>query len=247
MLRRFQRQRERELKRASKFALGDDDEQGDEDLALTHGGRQITEDFDFGSATRGPQPEVEAGELDAALVEAANFGGGDGEGDEASRRHRTHKEIMEEVIAKSKYYKALRQAEAQKTEEDIERLDEGMDEITRLLQFKEQKPKGVEAELRAALQRAQDRNKAEGRDGGQDTGQGRGQGGAGAEGGALGTEAHSKYGDFGSVVRSPRCGGPPLPAVCRCCRVGGLTVVACADAGPGEGAARAGQRAEHAP
>lgn len=225
MLRRFQRQRERELKRASKFALGDDDEQGDEDLALTHGGRQITEDFDFGPATRAPQPEVEAGELDAALVAAANFGGGDGSGEEDPKRHRTHKEIMQEVIAKSKYYKALRQAEAQKTEEDIERLDENMDEISRLLQFREQKPKGVEAELRAALQRAQDRTREENKGSGQGAAvQGGGGGGGGAagqgaaDGGALGTEAHSKYGDFGSVVRPLSCPAaalgrfPPLGA-----------------------------------
>lgn len=83
----------------------------EEEATLTHRGQALstmnTFEDDYGSS------EDEAmGEIDEATVNAAHFGGfepkrpkeGEEEGDEEERT-KTKKEVMEEVIAKSKYYR----------------------------------------------------------------------------------------------------------------------------------------------
>lgn len=84
----------------------------EEEATLTHRGQALstmkTFDDDYGSS------EDEArGEIDEATVNAAHFGGfepkrpkdGEEEGGDEEERTKTKKEVMEEVIAKSKYYR----------------------------------------------------------------------------------------------------------------------------------------------
>ncbi|EXJ88177.1 hypothetical protein A1O1_05106 [Capronia coronata CBS 617.96] len=133
---RFARQNERKLKKTSVFNLEDDSE---EEIALTHGGRSLglgdrlkddfeeddlsspqSEDGDFETQDDRPRKRlrIEDGE---ALVE--------GEDDAIPERKKTKNEVMKEIIAKSKMYKAERQA-AKADDDDLRaELDKGMSEF----------------------------------------------------------------------------------------------------------------------
>ncbi|KAK9815549.1 hypothetical protein WJX72_005610 [[Myrmecia] bisecta] len=129
---RFQKQRMTELA-GSKFALADDDEEE----PLTHMGRSLAElDHTAGRGVSFPDHgDDDDGQLGEDLVNELHFGGGfvrkAGGGPDAGlpERHRTKKEIMEEVMAKSKAYKAEKQ---QQREEDLtatEALDQDFKQL----------------------------------------------------------------------------------------------------------------------
>eukprot|EP00271_Cylindrocystis_brebissonii_P001708 TRINITY_DN1198_c4_g1_i1.p1 TRINITY_DN1198_c4_g1~~TRINITY_DN1198_c4_g1_i1.p1 ORF type:complete len:1029 (+),score=344.93 TRINITY_DN1198_c4_g1_i1:40-3126(+) len=149
---RFQRERQAQLSqlRSSKFNLKDEEEEeedADEDGALgaedilTHGGTALAAERADYSEEAERREEAEDDGLDAEMVRDFHFGGGfeprfrrDGgeEGgapgdDEAPK---TKKEAMEELIAKSKFFKAQKQKEKEADEELREKLDEDFRQLT---------------------------------------------------------------------------------------------------------------------
>ncbi|ETI25809.1 hypothetical protein G647_02585 [Cladophialophora carrionii CBS 160.54] len=152
---RFARQNERKMKKTSMFNLEDDSE---EEMTLTHGGRSL----DFGSGVKDDFDEDDVddeedadtdGEFDPqddrprkrARVEGEDEP--DEEADEeAPQRKKTKDEVMKEIIAKSKMYKAERQA-AKEDDDDLRaELDKGMSDFYAALQGQkvpEQRPAPV--------------------------------------------------------------------------------------------------------
>jgi hypothetical protein len=129
MLERFSRERQSKAKKnvpglvkgkkKSIFNLDEDDEYGDDSLAgLTHLGQDVDElsgeDFDL--------EEADEDGIDRATTRATHFGGFDEERDDAVPK--TRAEIMKEVIAKSKFYKAERQKAKEANEELCDDLNE---------------------------------------------------------------------------------------------------------------------------
>jgi len=122
---RFQRERQARMLKSNKYALSD----GEDDILTHHGAAlstlddfedEIVEDDDDGTA-----------ELDATITRKLNFGGGPDqdtipnaavlEGDK--NKHKSKKEIMEEIIAKSKLYKVQKAKEKDDDENLKEKLD----------------------------------------------------------------------------------------------------------------------------
>lgn len=135
MLKRFQAERKRKHRRSgSTFNLGSEDEAG-EDEFLTHGGLKI-DDYDElnGKDNVSLDGSDDGKELDQQIVSAAHFGGGNE--NENTERKKTHQEIMQEVIKKSKYYKAEKQKAKAHQEDETENLDKNFDEIQNLLSFR---------------------------------------------------------------------------------------------------------------
>ncbi|EXJ57159.1 hypothetical protein A1O7_07504 [Cladophialophora yegresii CBS 114405] len=135
---RFARQNERKMKKTSMFNLEDDSE---EEMTLTHGGRSLDfngrmkDDFDEDDVDDQEDAETD-GEFDAqderprkrARVEGED-GLDDEEAEEAPQRKKTKDEVMKEIIAKSKLYKAERQA-AKEDDDDLRaELDNGMSDF----------------------------------------------------------------------------------------------------------------------
>jgi nucleolar protein 14 len=149
---RFQKQRMRE---AAKFALPDDDGNNDDGAlggeTLTHLGRDIADFDDGGKGGRGGwgSDDDDFGDGGRALEEL-HFGGGfiprksapdGGEGD-VDGRHRTKKEVMEEVVAKSKAYKALKYQQREEDEAAADALDAQFTELAGGLLARMIRPKG---------------------------------------------------------------------------------------------------------
>lgn len=155
MMARFQRERKRKLRNAQAFALGDsdDDENDDDDeLFLTHGGKKI-DDYDAFNADRQSDDEDEQAALDREVVDKLHFGGGGGGNANANaddtndNKKKTHKEIMAEVMAKSKLFKAERQKTKAAQEDATETLDADFDALKSLLSFRPSKGTKEGAEL----------------------------------------------------------------------------------------------------
>ncbi|KIW16946.1 hypothetical protein PV08_04136 [Exophiala spinifera] len=133
---RFARENERRLRKTSMFNLEDDSE---EEMTLTHGGRSL----DFGGDVRDdfdeddvPAPDEDVADFEAQndrprkklrLEDSVDDGGSEEEDDdEMPARKKSKNEVMKEIIAKSKMYKAERQA-AKADDDDLRaELDKGM-------------------------------------------------------------------------------------------------------------------------
>ncbi|KAL2436757.1 putative nucleolar complex protein 14 [Exophiala dermatitidis] len=132
---RFARQNERKLKKTSMFNLEDDSEG---ELALTHGGRSLfdvgdsnaKDDFDEDDIADDDEEDFEAHDDRPRKRLRIDGEGEDEEGDEMiPQRKKTKNEVMKEIIAKSKMYKAERQA-AKADDDDLRlELDKGMHEF----------------------------------------------------------------------------------------------------------------------
>ncbi|CAI5984434.1 unnamed protein product [Closterium sp. NIES-64] len=111
----------------------------DGDLRLTHGGRDI-DDFDDSDVSGfGEDEDDDDGTLGDQIVSEYHFGGGfvpkaksatdahldaaTGQEEGGEERQKTKREVMEEVMAKSKLFKAKRQAEKEEDEHLREQLD----------------------------------------------------------------------------------------------------------------------------
>lgn len=118
---RFQRERQVQWQKRSKFTLPDEE---DEETVLTHGGKALSnlDDFEDGLF------EEDDKELDEELVREFHFGGesanGHVHGDQNEKKPKSKKEIMEEIIAKSKFYKAQKAKEREEDAELKDRLDQ---------------------------------------------------------------------------------------------------------------------------
>lgn len=123
MLERFTRERQQSSKsKRSVFALGSDDEDDDNDdgFVLTHSGKALASE-----EARGLELDEDAlGSGDKRYVD---------EGEEAELnqppRKKSKKEVMQEIIAKSKFHKRQRQAAFEKTQEDIGDLDDDFTDV----------------------------------------------------------------------------------------------------------------------
>lgn len=127
MLARFTRERQSSSKKNA-FSLGSDDEyDSDEGFSLTHSGKKL----DF------------AGFEDSDLGVAANPTYVDEDSIEPPRK-KSKKDVMAEIIAKSKFHKKQRQMEFQKTQEEIMDLDdEFADVMSDLHSQKQAKGNGI--------------------------------------------------------------------------------------------------------
>lgn len=139
-LMRFQKQRMKDMS-GSKFSLAEEEEEFD-DLQLTHKGKALEEmmAFDVGA---------EEDEDDGTdILEKYNFGGGEFDSNGEDGKYKSKKEIMEEVIAKSKMYKALKAKQREDDLEETDALDQAWKEIAQsgvgLM-----RPKGSRAEVQA--------------------------------------------------------------------------------------------------
>ena len=155
-LMRFQKQRMKELA-GSKFTLAEEDDYDGSEFQLTHEGKSLADALDAGDAWHGKDAdEDEEGEHGTDLLESYNFGGGaggDGPGgrDGEGSKFKSKKEIMEEVIAKSKMFKAMK---TKQREEDMEETD-ALDQAWRALSQTNAaaallRPKGSRYETNAA-------------------------------------------------------------------------------------------------
>ncbi|RFN47498.1 nop14-nuclear and nucleolar protein with possible role in ribosome biogenesis [Fusarium flagelliforme] len=136
MLERFAREKQRSHKKNSMFDLEDDEPSE----SLTHMGKSISfddmddfkeddldEDYDSDGSVRERQ---RLKRIRALAAEGSD--GEDGENGEPERK-KTKKEVMEEVIAKSKYYKQERQAAKDEDEDLREQLDKELQNIQYML------------------------------------------------------------------------------------------------------------------
>eukprot|EP00898_Chlorokybus_atmophyticus_P003514 jgi/Chlat1/4163/Chrsp27S04265 len=107
---RFQRERQAQLTRKSRFNLDEGEEE-----ELTHLGTSLAnvDDFKDDVGDRDTDDEL-ANQLDADMVRDFHFGGG---------FKKTKKEVMEELIAKSKYFKAEKAREKEERSELLDKLD----------------------------------------------------------------------------------------------------------------------------
>ncbi|KAI0700625.1 Nop14-like protein [Cytidiella melzeri] len=129
MLERFTRERQRNS-RGDAYNLEDDDE-------LTHYGQSLSNLDDFDNVgLRLEEEEEDQGHIDRRTVHESHFGGFDDEDDDDEdsdgqpQRKKSKAEVMSEVMAKSKEYKAPQQ------EEDVNlrhQLDEELDTLRSLL------------------------------------------------------------------------------------------------------------------
>ncbi|CAA17693.1 U3 snoRNP-associated protein Nop14 [Schizosaccharomyces pombe] len=126
MLERFSREQQRRSKREL-YNLDAED-------VLTHGNRPLSDIDSFEEPGFGLD---EGEELNDEVVRRMHFGGfedSDAENEkEGEGAHKSKREVMSEIIAKSKHYKAERQAEKERYEDEREKLDEQMEDLQSFL------------------------------------------------------------------------------------------------------------------
>ncbi|CAE6445815.1 unnamed protein product [Rhizoctonia solani] len=125
MLERFTRERQRQTKGAA-FNLEDDEE-------LTHYGQSLNALDDFDGAGIELDDEEEGGQIDANVVRHDHFGGFDDDGEDEPERKKSKSEVMSEIIAKSKAYKAERQEQREADDNARHQLDQEFASIRDLL------------------------------------------------------------------------------------------------------------------
>ncbi|KAI6024463.1 Nop14-like protein [Pisolithus marmoratus] len=129
MLERFTRERQRTSK-ADVFNLEDEEE-------LTHYGQSLSKMDHFDDLGISMDEDDDEGQLDRETVHRAHFGGFDedriAEKAEEPASNKSKKEIMAEVIAKSKEHKLRRQMEKEKDENIRHQLDQDFDSLKSLL------------------------------------------------------------------------------------------------------------------
>lgn len=127
MLERFTRERQGLAKpdKKSMFSLESDDEYEDDDggFALTHSGKQLSFENDLD------------GDLGVSEKTYAD------EDSIQPPRKKSKKEVMAEIIAKSKFHKKQRQMEFQKTQDDIMDLDDEFGDV--MSEMRQQKPQNA--------------------------------------------------------------------------------------------------------
>ena len=157
MLMRFQRER---MARVKKGAFNIDDEEED---ILTHKGMSI------GAMTKIDMDDFSSDEdtgVSAADTKQFNFGGGfvqafDDEEEATAERRKTKKEVMEEIIAKSKLYKAQRRKEKHEDEYILDDLNSKFDDLSGLL-AQHRRPTNADKKAERDVRHATDGEDAEG-------------------------------------------------------------------------------------
>ncbi|CAR28754.1 ZYRO0F11242p [Zygosaccharomyces rouxii] len=123
MLERFTREKQSQSKsRKNLFDLNDDDGDDMFGAKLTHLGQDLEDDFDEGDL--GVDEEDDKGGFSSKRKYEDSLGE-----PQPESRKKTKAEVMQEVIAKSKFYKQQRQKSQEQRQDQIEELDEGFDDI----------------------------------------------------------------------------------------------------------------------
>ncbi|KAL4813364.1 nucleolar protein 14 [Aspergillus spinulosporus] len=143
---RFARASQKKLRKDSMFNLEEDDE---EEFTLTHKGESLSfgdedgirddfqEDLDADDMSDAEMPRKRKRFIDDP--EAVEDGSQDGE--DVPERKKSKHEVMQEVIAKSKFYKAQRQMAKEDDDELREELDKGLPELFDMLRGVKPPPK----------------------------------------------------------------------------------------------------------
>ncbi|KAJ7541990.1 hypothetical protein O6H91_10G084500 [Diphasiastrum complanatum] len=122
---RFQRERQLQLQRKSKFNLPDEEDEDEE--VLTHKGAALAHIDDYVDELSTDEDNEQG--LDGDVEDGLKFGGspegykGKYNVIECEKKQRSKKEIMEEVVAKSKFYKALKAKEKEEDSHLKDKLD----------------------------------------------------------------------------------------------------------------------------
>jgi len=152
---RFKKERQRRSKADGVFSLNDDAAGGGfgGDL-LTHGGQSLAA-VDFAPKGRGDADGMwdggsdddgddKAGQMDKAYIEEMHFGGGtlsavrkDGAADAGPR---SKKDVLEEMIARSKEQKREKKKSKEAQDDGVSKLDKEYDELAALLDFRPKEP-----------------------------------------------------------------------------------------------------------
>ncbi|CAK4070312.1 unnamed protein product [Aphanomyces euteiches] len=142
MIARFQTERKRQYQQrnAAKFNLNDDDDDQSEDDLLTHRGAKIDDfdNIDIAGSDDEPDDAFDH-KMGRDIVNKLHFGGGGNDAKDGTEKKKTHEEIMQEVMMKSKMYKAEKQKNKASQDETTEALDAGFAEFQSLLQFRPKK------------------------------------------------------------------------------------------------------------
>ncbi|KAF2764783.1 Nop14-like protein [Teratosphaeria nubilosa] len=141
-------------KRGNVFDLENSDDEAGK-VGLTHLGRPLIE-YDFGEAlSDGGDSGSEDGFLRKKRRRDSEDdqmdGGVEPEAEDQPERKKTKKEVMQEVIAKSKLHKYERQKVKEDDDDLREELDKGMADMLALLQGHKPVPKAIEREAEAAM------------------------------------------------------------------------------------------------
>eukprot|EP01100_Stratorugosa_tubuloviscum_P000911 TRINITY_DN1201_c0_g1_i5.p1 TRINITY_DN1201_c0_g1~~TRINITY_DN1201_c0_g1_i5.p1 ORF type:complete len:904 (-),score=314.07 TRINITY_DN1201_c0_g1_i5:243-2954(-) len=134
ILRRFQKERQRQATKLSKYNLTDPEE-------LTHLGTSISDD-NANDFIMDSESDEETGRIDADFVKKLHFGGGyisELNDDENSKTPKTRQEIMQEIIQKSKLHKVEKAKQMQERLDLTEELDNQMHLVNKLLKQEEDK------------------------------------------------------------------------------------------------------------
>lgn len=132
MLERFTREKLRSSRR-SKYNLND--ESDDDELTLTHSGQALG----FGERLEESEDEEE-GDFFSKKAEEND----DDESQQEPPRKKTKAEVMQEVIAKSKFYKAQRQKAAAELQEKVSELDDDFMDVMADIREVKPAPKTIE-------------------------------------------------------------------------------------------------------
>ncbi|NXH16719.1 NOP14 protein, partial [Bucco capensis] len=148
MIRRFTLERQQDLGKKNIYNLNEDEE-------LTHYGQSLAEIEKLNDIVDSDSDTEERGALSAELT-AAHFGGGggllrkkasSGQQDEEEEKPKSRKELIEEMIAKSKQEKQERQTRRESALELTEKLDKDWKEIQTLIAHKTPKSERKDKEI----------------------------------------------------------------------------------------------------
>jgi nucleolar protein 14 len=125
-------------RKSNRFNLGGDAD----DVVLTHKGRTLGDDLELSDSGFSSDADGGTARHNHDMTSKYNFGG-DGV-DDADRAKRSKKEVMEEVIAKSKAHKLERQREKQNADELLDTIDYKFQDMTELLSKRSREEKARE-------------------------------------------------------------------------------------------------------
>lgn len=125
-------------RKSNRFNLGGDAE----DVVLTHKGRTLGDDLELSDSGFSSDQDAGTARHNHDMTAKYNFGG-DGVED-ADRAKRSKKEVMEEVIAKSKAHKLERQREKQNADELLDTIDYKFQDVTEFLSKRSREEKARE-------------------------------------------------------------------------------------------------------
>lgn len=122
LMERFAKEKSRRMEKGELFNLESDDEE------LTHFGQSLSKLEDISEHDPRLDDDLELDSIDKARVESLHFGGFQ-ENDDMDGRKKSYKEIMEEIIAKSKMHKLERQKIKEENEELRRELNDDFEDI----------------------------------------------------------------------------------------------------------------------